>query len=269
MAESTLTLTRSRLRAEIGFFLGYGRGSDYGNTAWDDDSANAIDSCLDSGLRRFYYPPQPSGFYDWSFLRPISVQHLDSGATSLTLPDDFGGIEGAITCATVGTGTGIVWWPLLTCNESAVRQELATFPTITGRPQKAAVVPLRGTDQNSGQRFQLAVYPTADQQYQLKFSYTLQTGALTSNAPIPYGGALHAETILESCLAVAEERLDNEQTVHKAAFDRLLIASMAQDRRMKPQQMGYNADYSDIRGASWNPYANYSFPAVTYNGQPF
>lgn len=252
MAESTLSLSRSQLKASVGFYLGYGRGEDFDEPAWPVAEDNAIEQCVTSGLRRFYFPIQPSGgFYDWNFLRPISTQLLDSGATTVALPDDFGGIEGTITIAPSGSETGSVWWPIQTTNEGIVRQLYATYPAATGRPLQAAVVPIKGVGLSQGQRYQLYLYPTADQQYQLQFSYTILPDALTGNNPLPYGGAMHAETILEACLSVAEERLDDNSGVHAQSFARLLAASMKQDSRTKPQTIGYNGDQSD---STWGRY---------------
>ena len=262
--ESTLTLTRSKLRSQVGFFLGWGYGPDFGGSDWSDDQVVAIDDAVASGLRRFYFPEQPQGgFYDWSFLRPTTTQFFPADNNTIILPDDFGGVQGVVTVATVGSGTGLVWWPLLTTNEAAIRLLFANFPNATGRPTQVAVSPLKGTTINQGQRYQMLCYPTPDQEYQIQFQYTILPDALTLNTPIPYGGAQHAETILESCLAVAEERLDDQKTTHADSFLRRLNASMAQDRRLKPQQMGYNQDSSD---RVWSRYGDRVWNTVQYQG---
>jgi hypothetical protein len=69
MAESTLSLTRTELRAKIAFFLGYQRDAN----AWDADQIADIDDALAKGLRWFYFPPILAGdsqSHEWSFLKP-------------------------------------------------------------------------------------------------------------------------------------------------------------------------------------------------------
>lgn len=245
--ESTLTLARRDLKSAVGFFLGWGRGPDFGGTAWSTDQDAEIEFCVQSGLRRFYFAEAPNGgFYEWSFLKPIATLLLPVNVNTIPLPDDYGGIEGPITCTVSGTAANAsIWWPVMTTHEGAIRQQYATLPTSTGRPLYAAEQPLRNTTAQQGQRFQLYVFPLPDLTYQLQFAYSILPDALTASVPIPWGGAAHAETILEACLAVAEERLDDTKSVHAEAFARRLAASMAQDRRRKPQLLGYNADRSD------------------------
>lgn len=267
--ESTLTMTRSQLKAEIGFFLGWGRGVDFGNPDWDTDQSNAITSCVNSGLRRFYRPPQANGgFYEWTFLRPLIALTLATNVAILPMPDDFGGIEGPITVTLDATSTAAPFWPVYTTHEGSVRQLYSAVPAVTGRPTHAAIRPQRTITGDTGQRFEMYLYPLPDQAYSIQFQYVILPNALSDAIPIPYGAGVHSETILESCLAVAEERLDNEQTVHRQAFATMLAASMAQDRRMKPQTLGYNGDNSDWRNWSGRT-RGFNFPAITYNGTQY
>lgn len=257
--ESTLSLTRAQLKAQTGFFLGYGLDPD----GWDDDQLSVINFSVNSGCRRFFYPIQPSGgFYDWSFLRPTTTQILPSGSQTLNLPDDYGGIQGPLTVTTSGSETGSVWWPVQMTHEANVRQLYAALPSATGRPVSACEVPGKVLTGQQGQRFSLLVYPEADQEYILQFTYTVLVDALTDQAPLPYGGMQHAETLLESCLAVAEQRLDDTMQVHEAKFKELLSASMKQDMRHKPQNLGPNLDRSDGYNQNWMGYRPLSPIAV-------
>ncbi len=120
-------------------------------------------------------------------------------------------------------------------------------PERVGRPELAALQPLKGTGHNKGQRFQLYVWPTADADYGLSFTYYVNPDALTDSFPHHMGGMAHGETVLESCLAVAEQRLDDKSNVHSMKFRERLAASVSLDRRSKPQSLGYNRDRSDLR----------------------
>jgi len=246
LSESTLSLSFNDLQAEVGSFLGWGSGPNppYNDGAWTPFQQQRILSAVKSGLRNFFFPTPPQGgpTYDWSFLRPVATLGLSSSAQTVQLPDDFGGFEGQITLLTT---KGMLWHPIQLVNEGQVRERYSFSPNVTGRPQVAALQPLKGTTATAGQRWQLFLYPQADQAYTLQFTYYLLCDFLDGGFPFPLGGMAHAETILESCLAVAEQRQDDAQGVHTANFLTRLAASIAADRRNKAQTLGYNRDLSD------------------------
>jgi len=258
MPESTLSLTKLHYQQQVGIFLGWGGGSAYGDEAWTTDKQNKIDFDVASGLRRFYY----CGF-DWSFLKPYASLIFTSGATTLALPDDFGGMEGRIA---ISDGSSGVYLPLDLYPPGKVQQAYSESPTQTGRPRLASLRALKETAPNHGQRQEMFLFPTADADYTLTFAYYITPDyLLDTRMPYAYGGSEHSETILEGCLAVAEERRDSRKGVHNLAFENLLQASIKMDRRKRPQSMGYNGDNSDAidrlvpaRGQSWTP--------VTING---
>jgi hypothetical protein len=250
--------------------MGWGRGANvYGDTAWTNDQQFQIDGIVASGLRNFYYPSsvdgQPSS-YDWSFLHPTATADFPVSAQSINLPDDFGGFEGQITLLTV-TSTAQPWciqWR----NEGSIREMYACTPSMSGPPMFACQMAVKGTTGTAGQRFKLLVFPGADQDYTLQFQYYINPDYLSGAFPYAYGGAQHSETILESCLAVAEVRLDDAMSVHSAKFRERLQASVSVDRRNKPAKIGQNLDRSDwVYGQRINPHI-WAGPA-TYNGQGF
>lgn len=245
MSESTLSMGLGDLESEVGLFLGYGRGADAGDTAWTTYQQGIITSVVKSGVRQFYFPPPLEGesvSYDWSFLKPMAALSLNSGLDYVDLPDDFGGLEGRITCTPQGSSA---FWPVDVTGVGRVYAKLTEYPSTTGRPVVACVEPLRDTGASRSSRSRLKVWPTADQAYTLKFQYYLQPDALTDALPYAYGGLLHAETVLESCLSIAEQRLDDSASVHTLKFQERLAASINADRKLKPQKLGYNRDLSD------------------------
>lgn len=246
MPESSLALQYKDLKGEVGLFLGYGRGADFGDPAWSTAQTSAIDSIVRSGLRQFYWPPpldQKGTSYDWSFLKPTVQLGLASGASVVTLPDDFGGFEGRVTLVSSSAS----YWPVDLVGEGLVRAKHAELPSQTGAPQMIALRPLKGTGATAGQRFELYVWPIADQAYTLAFQYYVAPDYLDTAFPYHWGGAVHSETVLESCLAIAEQRLDDASAVHSAKFQERLAASVAADRKFKSQSLGYNNDLSDGR----------------------
>jgi hypothetical protein len=269
MAESTLTIAFRELQGEIGLFAGWGRGAlVYDDPAWDARKQQAIDSATKKGMRRFYFsammPGEPAA-HDWSFLRPTAALSLPAGATSIQLPDDFAGIEGSGQIVAgvdedrpheievVGVGR--------------IRQLSTAAPTETGPPRYVAVVPFKGTSPVAGQRFQLQVYPQADQAYTVDLEYYLLPDYLTGALPFCYGGAVHSGTILEACLAAFERDMDDAMSVHEAHYQTLLAASISYDRNLKPQNMGIMRDRSDRIGTDrhrQNRFAFATFDGVLY-----
>ncbi len=264
MAESSLSLEKSDLESDIGFFLGYGLGSGAGDTAWTTQQTAAIGRVLKGGVRQFYHPPplEPGGqSYEWSFLKPWATLLLADGAQTLELPDDYGGFEGRIVVSVAGENG---YTPVELVGPGQVRTLRAADSDATGRPLVACEEPVKGTGPTTGQRFQLRFYPAADQEYTLEFRYKVMPDALTDERPYIYGGAQHSETVLESCLAIAELRLDDHQGVHKRAFMERLAASVSMDRAHKQQAYGANLDRSDCR--SWESEMRRRWPTATFDG---
>lgn len=268
MAESTLSLSYADLQAEVSTYLGYGLGyypPKYTDSPLTVFQQQRVNSCVASGLRNFFFPvpdERTGAIYEFAFLKPTTTLVLPQGVQTLHLPDDFGGIEGAITLL---TAKGQLWFPIQVVNEGQIRALYSSTPNVTGRPQCAALQPIKGTTATAGQRWQLFVYPNPDMPYTFQFQYYVYSDFLDGAFPFPMGGMMHAETILESCLAVAEQRQDDMAGIHTENFRTRLMASIAADRRTKAQTLGYNGDNSD-RGYwlqdGWNHYQD----RITYNG---
>jgi len=152
--------------------------------------------------------------------------------------------------------------------EGLVRMKYAELPSRTGRPEIAAVSPVKDTTLAEGQRFNLTYWPSPDQAYTAQVAYYVLPDALTALLPFAYGGMLHAETIRESCLAIAEERDDDTgQGVHKAKFLERLAASISADRRYKGDTVGYNGDRSDLRAGRRGDPRDWRYASgVTFDG---
>lgn len=271
MAESTLSLSIDDLKAHIGHYLGYGRGTAKGEGAWTTAQANTITDCLTAGLSQVYTPPpltpgEPA--HSWSFLRPFANLTLTNGSTSVTLPDNFGGFEGPIYIQDAQAIRSR--WELEVTNEGRVQHLLAAHPTQTGAPRLAAESVQSGTTVTSSTRSVLLVWPKADKDYTLVATYKHLQDALTGALPYPPGGAEHAELFKASCLAAAELEQDDVRGPRWEAFLQRLAASIYADRKRKGLKLGYNGDRSDrvgdprVRGTIWGGDA----PGVTYNGNP-
>lgn len=275
MPEPNLNLTHDQLAAKLGLFAGWGQGllidgKATGDPAWSSYQTQQIEDALQSGLRRFYYPEpeENSGvMHSWTFLKPVATLFLAASASTIPLPDDYGACEGPITIKTAGATSQP--WEICWRNEAQIRDLYSVNATTTGPPQYVAEQVLKGTTPQQGQTKQLYFYPLADLTYTLQVAYYVNPDYLTQATPFPYGGAQHTETVLESCLAVMEERYDDQRTVHRTAFEGRMRASLAMDRRNQPQNLGPNLDRSDWGGNRRAGDYHYAAPAATYNGGSF
>lgn len=270
MPESGLSLSIDDLKAEIGHYLGYGRGTPFSEAAWDTYQSNTIVAVLKSGLSNVYTPPPLSEReppHSWSFLRPFASLTLLSGTTTVPLPDGFGGFEGPLYVTEPSTARN--QFQLRVTHEGKVQQMHATQPTTTGAPRICCEKVLDGTTANGSTRSELYVWPTSDADYELQATWKHLPGMLTGSFPYPPGGAEHAELFKASCLAAAELQIDDAPGPRQMAFMQRLSASVHVDRKRKGHFIGYNGDRSDNRlrqqrMPGWTRY--YSNNDVTYNG---
>lgn len=231
-----LSLKKADYEEAVGYYHGFGFGESAGEAAWDASQQRVIDQDVRSGLRKFYYPVLPGGaVYEWSFLKPTATLTLESGATSLLLPDDFNGSLDTVLVQVSGSQG----YEVRVGNRA--RYLLTTYPDASGRPEHLEVEAVKGAN-----RHRLHVYPAADEGYTLLAPYSIDPKALSGDRPYVYGGPAHHETVKEACLAAAElTRDDLQDGPHAVEFARRLLASVAQDRKMKPRYLGYNADRSN------------------------
>jgi len=163
-----------------------------------------------------------------------------SGQQDYDLPDNFGDIEGVLTFSSSSQG----YISIPTSSESELRRR-RQFTTSSGRPVVAAVRP-KSFDGSNGQRYELMLWPPPDSSYTLTYKYLAIPNALSDTYPYPMGGEIHAETILLSCLAAAEEYIEDDLGVKKSEYLDRLRTSIETDRQMiTPETLGYNGDNSD------------------------
>ena len=264
MAESTLSLTHAELEADVGFYLGFGRGSNYGDTAWSTRQEQAITDSVKSGIRMFYFPtplPGDMSSYDWSFMRPFRQLTLIDGESSVDLPDDFGGMDGDVRFV----NSSRCFIPIKQTSDQNIAKLYANASDQVGQPIWCAIRQPATTSQTRGQRANLYIFPLADDDYTIEIQYYILPDSLSTSFPYALGGATHAETIKAACRATAELYQDNERGPMWAIFIDRMRASVSLDRRMKGQVFGYNSDPGYNRGR-YNRYNdNYRVP-ITFNG---
>jgi hypothetical protein len=263
LSEPSLSLQYFDYRAGVGDYLGYGRGNEGGNTdpAWTSSQLKAVNTAVAAGQRQFYNPPVLEGersSHRWSFLKPVAALALADGEQVISMPADFGGFEGPITVTVSGSN---VVGPVDLVSEGAIRSQYAANDDTTGQPQAAALRPIKGVGVNESNRWELNVWPIADDDYTLSFPYYILPDAISGAKPYSYGGQTHVETVMASCLAAAEFYRDNAMGVCHARWMERLAASVSIDRDMQPQYMGYNGDCS-AAGLQRRLFRNYWVPAT-------
>lgn len=331
MAESTLSITLSDLRANVQRAMSYGSYSATFSGLSSDYQAE-INSIISRGLRQFYFPPPLPGegqSHQWSFLRrpyymtlnapsvPTDTVTVASGvgtmsggtlaswiaggvvrfngvgafyniasrdsATQFTLedttvtvaagsslafydhiqslPDDFGGLDSPVTYE-AGTDREA----LIQTNDARLRMMAQTGSRQVGPPSYCAVrTRTWPTGSATGQRDEIMFWPFPDTTYAVTFAYKILPGALTDPAYVPLGGASHGETILASCLAIAEEYSAVPLTRYRdQLFPQRLAASVLRDRGNLGVNLGTNTDRSDESDRHGYPW-QYRNPTTIYS----
>ena len=138
--------------------------------------------------------------------------------------------------------------------------------TTTAYPVYAAIRPKTATfDNSTGQRMEVLFSPLADSAYTFGYSYTiLAANSLSSTNPYPIGGQVHAQTILDCCIAAARYLYrDMDLHEYKNQIRDAIAESTAKDGNLDPVYMGFNRDRSDAYHTDW---ADAEDHYVTVNG---
>jgi hypothetical protein len=253
MSESTLSLTYDTIKVSVAQFLGYGRTS--GN--WTAEQSSVLDEIIQRGIRQFYFPKNG---HVWSFLKPTTSLTMTSSNYNYDMPDDFGGLASEMSYSPDITANSITIVP-----ETKILSMRQKFNAITGKPYMCAIRQLTTyPNATEGSRYEVIFYPTPDSAYTVYYQYhILMNKLVTSTNPNFYGGMAHSETILESCLAVAEKDINDTLGIHNTTFNEMLVSSTELDlRRFSPIKLGYNSDKSDCIQE------DYRDNAITINGVP-
>ena len=158
----------------------------------------------------------------------------------LLLPDDFGGIEGFVTFASAEGRP-----PIQVRSEADVRR-MRQESTSAARPKMVAVRPKKTLDTAIGARWEMMLWPAPDTAYTLGYRYARLLDVLATGTDFFWAGAAHRETIITSCLSIAEQRAEGFRFYHHDRFREALAASISYDRRNHPATSGYNRDDSDM-----------------------
>ena len=231
------------LMREVGRNVGREKNLAPDPSIWDHSARLWIDSIVQSGYQQFCTPPplrtdtpteedgeerkdgrrrQP---HTWSFLHRLETVTAEQGDSSIRLPADFVGVTGELI---IESGEG----RLPVVPEAQIRALIAK-DSAQDTPRYASIRPIMAED---GQRYDLLFYPTLKADLTFSIRYAVNPKDLSDDNPFPYGGRQHAETVLASCLAVAEDREKGVQGTAYTKFMERLSASVHLDKQSEPSE---------------------------------
>jgi len=175
------------------------------------------------------------------------------------MPDDFGRVIGDLHFE------ASVYAQSITVVSEHRILTLLQRDNVTGRPRHAALR-FKAAASTVGQRQEIVFWPKPNDDYTLTYRYEAFVGKLVpATTQYPLGGMKYSEVIVESCLAVAEQRANDERGIHWEAFTRLLRTAVQQDRKAGARYFGAmssgEATHVDPRRHSLQSSYDY-----TYNG---
>ena len=176
---------------------------------------------------------------------------------SYDLPDSFGTMVGTMTYSPGISATQSIE----RIGENQMRALRQQSTLIENKPAKVAIVPITKTS-TASTRFRAQFYPSPDAAYVLTYKFTVLPDKLSVDDLYAYGGAAHSETLLESCLAIAESRMEDAPGIPHGRFLERLSASISYDQTLSAESLGLMGDNSD--GSEWP--MNRADNRVTYKG---
>jgi hypothetical protein len=260
MAESSLSVGYPELIGETGNFLGYGYKAYASYAAGQQSELNRL---VQSGVRRVYYPTaldaERFAGYEWSWLRPTKTLEIAASDGDYDLPDDFGRLIGEINYPAAA------YLPPIAI--IAVNRLLAMRASsdLSGDPMYAATR-YKASDGTNGQRQEILFYPEPDTARTLSYEYEAYSGALSASNPYPLGGMQLAELYIESCLSVAESRIEDSPGTHTEQFKALLVDAITRDQKRGPRRFGQMGQPQDCEDSSFRRGITGTTYPITYKG---
>jgi len=174
------------------------------------------------------------------------------------LPDGLGRVIGDFFFAPAVYHPSVIQTSEARVLAALSRDTDVSYPVMCTVRHKAQVIP-------AGQRLEVVWWPIPDAAYTMKYTYEAYTGKLTADTnPYPLGGMKYAELVTESCLAIAEQRANDERGSHTEAFFRLLKSGIAADRKQGATYYGpMSTGESEVSSLRDGTYRNGD---VTYKG---
>ena len=200
--------------------------------------------------------------------RSITV-HMNG---TYALPASFAGIEGTISYDSFfGTDPQRSDMTIEVTDITRLRDKFQYLDDRDDKPLAAAVF-TTGATGTAGTAHRIQIYPIPDAIYRLRYVQINEPSAVASGQT-PLGGDLHGETILASCLAIAEHKIfPNSPHRYREQYINRLRASVELDRQAyTTENLGYNGDPSDHKftDANFKRILRRPDVSVTVNGTQY
>lgn len=185
-----------------------------------------------------------------------SVTGLDGSSRTIevfyngtyALPASFAGIDGPIGYDThYGTDPNIHDLEIPLMSDKSIRNMFQHLEDRDDKPRAASIFQTGATG-TAGTSYRIRFYPVPDEVYRLVYDMTNEPSVL-SGTQVPLGGDLHSETILASCLHIAEQYfIPNSPHGYKQNFIDRLRSSVELDRNAnRSENLGYSGDPAQER----------------------
>ncbi len=188
------------------------------------------------------------------------------------LPATFAGIEGTIAYDSFfGTDPQRSDMTIEVTDITKLRDKFQYLDDRDDKPLAAAVF-TTGATGTAGTSHRIQIYPIPDAAYRLRYVQINEPSAVASGQT-PLGGDLHGETILASCLGIAEHKIfPNSPHRYREQYINRLRASVELDRQAyTTENLGYNGDPSDHKftDANFKRILRRPDVSVTVNGTQY
>ena len=228
-----LILTLSDLYTHVSNFLGL---TATGTAPTGTDLTTCKDICY-RGYRQFLYPISAitGELHNWSFLKQLHVFNVQSGKWKYSLPDNFSDVlEPPYFDDSKGYNE-------LTRIGPEQILKLRTSGISSGFPTYFALAPYT-FDDSTGTFYEMWIDPEPDGTYLLKMFYRIDPLKPEDAADYLIGGVRATETIIENCLAVAEQQEDDTIGIHTKLANELTQKLIKSDIQEESDVLGNLTD---------------------------
>jgi hypothetical protein len=222
-----LVFTFQELYQRVQKFLGtYGSSGASGNALQDSKDV------VHDAYKRFL---NADGNHVWSFLKPWEQLVTISGDWVYELPSNFVSMESTFTFDSDEN------YSPLEERDSEFIMDMRASSTINRYPDYYALRPGKYTKE-TGQKWEVIMYPTPDAAYVLQYQYKLYPDKLSADNDLPIGGPEYSDVLKQLCLGEAESYKDEATGQQEQKAATALQIAISNDIKRNPHNLGFNGD---------------------------
>ena len=202
------------------------------------DDLTAAQDIVYRAYRRFLYPASfvTKKTHIWSWLKKEATLILEASKDEYLLPQDFDALNRPFMF-TMNTGR----YGSITKTSMAKLMIEKSYNTINSWPLMCAIYP-ESVSKTVDQNKKVIFWPAPTGVYQLNYSYVCEPPKPTAATEVFLGDALTDETLLQVCLAVAEQESDEKIGIQSQLADQQVQALILKDSNDAPDTVGYVRD---------------------------